>query len=368
MSVARTHSRTTVLSVGTLSALTAAIVVAAMSFASSARAVSPPDVRLGTAAQFAVLAYDGVTNTGTTTVTGDIGSFPTTTVTDNGAILPPGNVRRGPDQVVENAKPDLAAAFGQAAGAQPDTQALPADIGGRTLVGGTYNQASALGLTGTVTLDGQNDPNSVFIIQVGSDFTTAPSSSVVLTRGAQACHVYWQIGNSAVFDTATSFIGNVLAYQDISANTGATFQGRLLTTDGAVTLDTNTITLPACAAVVTPSPSTPTPAPTVTTPATPAPTRAVPVRATPRPTDSSPSRDADGGSGTDDSDSDSDGSSGTDGGDSFADADGSTTTSTPGLPNTGGPPWFLAPLGGLALLAGMALVAMARMRRGVHRA
>lgn len=186
---------------------------------------------------------------------------------------------------------------------------------------------------------------------------------MVLTRGAQACHVYWQIGNSATFDTGTRFKGNVLAYQDISANTGATFEGRLLTTDGAVTLDTNTITVPECAAVVTPS----TPAPTVTTPTTPAPTRTTPTRSTPRPTATTPSRDRDdsdgGGSGTDG------GGSGTDGGDSFTDGDGGTTTTpTPGLPNAGGPPWFLAPLGGIAVLAGIGFVVVARSARGVHRA
>lgn len=362
MSDPRTQSRTSVLSVGAATTVTALILVAAVSFASSADAVSPPDVRLGTASQFAVLAYDGVTNTGPTTVTGDVGSFPTTTVTDNGVISPPGNVRRGPDPVVEVAKADLAIAFGQAAGAQPDTQLLPADIGGETLVGGTYNQASALGLTGTLTLDGQNDPSSVFVIQVGSDFTTAPGSAVVLTRGAQACHVYWQIGNSAVFDTATAFKGNVLAYQDISANTGAMFEGRLLTTDGAVTLDTNTITLPACAAATPTSPT-----PTVTTPTTPLPTRAAPVRATRPPTTPTttptptPSRDRE-----DRGNADGSGGSGTDG-DNFADSDGSTT-STPGLPGTGGPPWFLAPVGAAAVLIGLGLVIAVRSRRGAHRA
>lgn len=364
MSDARTQSRTTVLSVGALSALSAAIVVVAVSFAGPARAVSPPDVRLGTAAQFAVLAYDGVTNTGQTTVTGDVGSFQTTTVTDNGMIAPPGSVRRGPDQVVEIGKTDLAAAFGQAAGARPDTQSLPAEAGGLTLVGGTYNQASTLKLTGTLTLDGQNDPNSVFVIQVGSDFTTAPNSSVVLVRGAQACHVYWQIGNSAVFDTDTLFMGNVLAYQDITANARAIFQGRLLTTDGAVTLDANTITMPECAAAVTPSPPAPTVAPT-----TPTPTRATPTKATPRPDVTSPSPGGDkedgGGSGTDGGDA---GGGGTDGGGSSTDADGSTTTSTPGLPNTGGPPWFLAPLGGIGVLAGIGVVIVARTSRGAHRA
>lgn len=151
MSDVRPHVRTTALSLSAvLTAMTAAIVVAAVSFVSSARAVSPPDVLLRTAAQFSVLAYDGVTNTGPTAVTGLVGSFPTTTVADNGVISPPGNVRRGPDDVVKDAKPDLKAAFDQAAGAQTDTVALDAEIGGETLVGGTYKQASALGLTGIV--------------------------------------------------------------------------------------------------------------------------------------------------------------------------------------------------------------------------
>lgn len=356
---------------GVMTALTAILVIVAVSFSSPARAAGPSDVLLGTSARFAVLAADGVTNTGTTTVTGDVGSFATTTVTDNGAILPPGNVRRGPDTVVSIAKGDLLTAYTQAAGAQTSTSALGPDIGNQTLTGGTYNRAGSLGFTGPLTLDGENDPNSVFIIQVGADFTTATGASVLLTRGAQACHVYWQIGNDAVVQVGTAFKGNLLVENDISALTGATFEGRLLSNDGAVTLDTNTITLPVCAPVVTPT----TPAPTT---ARPSPTKATPTKSKPtKSTPTSPSKgrdddDSSGGSGSGGSGSGS-GGSGTTGGGGGSGTDGSSTTdttsttSTPGLPGTGGPPWFLAPLGVAGLLAGTGLVLAARRPRGMHR-
>lgn len=336
------------------------VLAIALAVAGPAQAASPPDVLLRTTTQFAVLASDGITNTGPTTLTGDIGSAPTTSIADNGVITTTGVIRTGPDQVVADAKADLLLAIGQASGAQPATVAIPADIGGQTLVGGTYKQASSLGLTGTVILDGQNDPDSVFIIQVGQDFTTAPGASVTLTRGAQACHVYWQIGNSAVFDTTTSFKGNVLAYQDISAKTGAIFEGRLLTSDGAVTLDTNTVTLPACTPVVTPSTSTPT---ATSSTSTGAPTTATP---TPQPTNTGST----GGGGGGDSDADSDGGADadSDGGDyTGGGGSGSGISTRQDIPDTGGPSRLLAPLGGIAVVAGVALVIANRRRRGSHR-
>jgi uncharacterized membrane protein YgcG len=346
---------------------TTVIVVAAVSFASSARAAGPPDILLGTSAQFSVLAGEGVTNTGITTVEGQVGSFETTTVTDNGEIRPPANVRRGPDTVVSDAKGDLLAAYNQAA-ASPTSATLTGQIGNQTLTGGAYFQAGDLDFTGVLTLDGENDPNSVFVIKVGNSLTTGTGSSVVLTRGAQACHVYWQIGADAVVEVGNQFIGTVLAENDISAKTGATFDGRLLSNNGAVTLDANVIGASPCAAATTAPPATTTPAPTTATP-----TR----KPTPKPTKASPTRG--GGGGSDDSDSGTDGGgggggssdsdSGTDGGGGGgggSDAD-STYTSTPGLPDTGGPPQYLAPLGGVAVLAGLGLVIAARNRKGLHR-
>ncbi|MET0931135.1 MAG: ice-binding family protein [Aeromicrobium sp.] len=351
-----------------VAAMTTVIVVAAVSFASSARAAGPPDVLLGTSAQFAVLGHDGITKTGPITVTGLVGSAPTG-ISGTGVITPSGVERGIADGQVATAKADLLVAYGQAAGAQTPTTNLTGQIGNRTITGGTYNQAGSLNFTGQLTLDGENDPNSVFIIQVGADFTTATGASVILTRGAQACHVYWQIGNDAVIEVDTAFKGNILAGNDISAKTRATFEGRLLTNTGAVTLDTNTITLPVCVTATTPAPVVTTPTATPSKKPTPKPTKTT---SKPSRGDSGGSDDSDDSDDSDNSDSDTDaggGTTGTEGGagDGGSDADGSTTTSTPGLPDAGGPPWFLAPLGGAVVLAGLGIAIAARGPRGLHR-
>ncbi len=131
---------------------------------------------------------------------------------------------------------------------QTRSKALPADVGGTTLTPGAYKtQATpALGLTGTLTLDGQGDPNAVFVIQVGSALTTNVGSDVVLINGAQPCHVFWQIGSSATLGTSSQFAGSILAYTSISMNSGVTLNGRALARNGAVTLINDTITAPRC--------------------------------------------------------------------------------------------------------------------------
>jgi hypothetical protein len=142
---------------------------------------------------------------------------------------------------------------------------------------GVYNASSALDLSGAVTLDGQGDPNSVFVFQVGAGFTTASSASILLIGAAQACNVFWQIGTSATLGTNTTFVGTIMALTSITLDTGATVQGRALARNGAVTLDDNVFTTPGCAttATTTPATSTPsTPAPTATTAAGTTPTAA----------------------------------------------------------------------------------------------
>jgi LPXTG-motif cell wall-anchored protein len=170
---------------------------------------------------------------------------------------------------VTAAKTALVTAYDDAAGRTPATT-VTADLGGQTLVGGVYNAAAAMALTGTLILDGQNDPDSVWVFQAGSTLTTAGSSVVQLINGAQPCHVFWQVGSSATFGTSSDFTGHVLALTSITATTGATFKGQLLARNGAVTLDTNTITNDVCAAAVTPTPTaTPTATPSATVTATP---------------------------------------------------------------------------------------------------
>ena len=177
-------------------------------------------------------------------------------------------VNRAGGGVTQNAKADLLTAYKVAAGEGP-TSPITKDLGGQSLTAGVYNSASSIGLTGALTLDAAGDPGAVFVFQAGSTLTTASASSVVLTNGAQACNVFWQIGSSATLGTGSSFRGTILASESITATTGATIQGRLLAFGGAVTLDTNTISRPSCIAAPPTSPPTSPPAtdaPTSTTP------------------------------------------------------------------------------------------------------
>jgi len=230
-------------------ALGAALVVPALLWAAPVGAATAP-VGLGTAASFAVLAGAGITNVGPTTITGDVGTFATTNETGFNTVTLLGVDHAG-DAVTQQGKNDLTTAFNQAAGSGPPVN-LADELGGLTLTPGVYNGA-ALQITGTLTLDTLGDPNAVFIFQTGSTLTTASSSNVLVLGGATACNVYWQVPSSTTLGTSSHLIGTVMASTSITATTGATIQGRLLASTGAVTLDSNTITVPVCAP---PSPTT----------------------------------------------------------------------------------------------------------------
>jgi LPXTG-motif cell wall-anchored protein len=227
--------------------LVVAAVGLAFTFANGDRAAAAQaPVGLGTAASFAVLAGTTVTNTGPSVISGDVGLSPGTAVVG----FPPGIVNNGTihatDAAAAQAQADVTTAYNDAAG-RSSTATVTADLGGQTLVAGVYT-GPTLGLTGTVTLDAQGDPNAVFIFQAASTLITASSSVVALTNGADACNVFWQVGSSATLGTNSAFVGTVLALTSIAATTGATINGRLLARNAEVTLDSNTITNSACGA------------------------------------------------------------------------------------------------------------------------
>ncbi len=157
------------------------------------------------------------------------------------------------------AQSDLTLAYNDAASRTPAASA-PADLSGEILAPGVYKNATSLGLTGTVTLNAEGNPDAVFIFQAGSTLITGSGSHVALTGGAQACNVFWQVGSSATLGTNSTFVGNILALQSISVTTGASIDGRALARNGAVTLDDNTITAANCAT------TSPIPLPTGTVP------------------------------------------------------------------------------------------------------
>jgi hypothetical protein len=213
-------------------------------FATDALAAQPP-VGLGTADSFAVLAGQTVTNTGPTTINGDLGVMPGSAVPG----FPPGMVNgtiHAADAVALQAQSDLTTAYNDAAGRTPPAL-VSADLGGLTLTAGVYRAPGALGLTGALTLDAQGDPNSVFIFQAASTLITASASHVNLINGAQPCNVFWQVGTSATFGTTSAFVGNVMALTSVSLNNGVTLQGRALARNGSVTLINDTISAAHCA-------------------------------------------------------------------------------------------------------------------------
>jgi hypothetical protein len=223
--------------------------------ASLAYAAGPTSVGLGTASTFAILAGSGITNTGASVITGNIGSFATTSITGfPPGLLSAGSINHAGDSVTQGAKTDLVTAFNDAAGQNPVTT-VATELGGTTKNAGIYDSSDGtFGITGTVTLDAQNDPSAVFIFKTASTLITAGESHVVLTRGAQACHVFWKVGSSATLGTNSTFQGTILALTSATLTTGATVNGRVLARNGAVTLDTNTISVPTCTAA-TASPS-----------------------------------------------------------------------------------------------------------------
>lgn len=209
----------------------------------SADAAQAP-VGLGTADNFAVLSGQGITNTGPTTVNGDLGTSPNPAVT--GAGLTVNGSIHAADAVASQAQADTTIAYNDAAGRTP-VSTVATELGGQILTAGVYNSAAGtFGITGTLTFDAQGDPNAVFILQAGSTLITASNSTVALVNDASACNVFWQVGSSATLGTNSTFRGTILALESITVTTGVTIDGRALARNGAVTLDTDTITRATC--------------------------------------------------------------------------------------------------------------------------
>jgi len=238
--------------------LTVALVTTGGLSASAVPGVPGDSDFLGAAQSVAVLGGQTVTNTGPSVINGDLGVSPGSAVTGfppgivNGTIyIPPAAQAVAGQLDASNAYDALEALVGTP---------VPTELGGITYGPGVYQGAPAAGtlqITGTVVLSG--GPDDIFVFQSDSTLITASSSIVSLVGGARACNVFWQVGSSATLGSSSVFSGTVIARTSVtattSARTGATADegGRFLALDGAVTLDSNVITLPGtCATTATP--------------------------------------------------------------------------------------------------------------------
>jgi hypothetical protein len=216
------------------------------SFTTDACGLATVDLR--SAAAFAVVGGSTVTSTGPTMVTGDLGVSPGTAVVGFDDPGGPGTVigtQHLADPTADQAKLDLTTAYDDAAVRSLCRVTLEGNIGGMTLSPGLYTSGTSYEISsGDLTLDAGGDEDAIFIFQMAETLTTTAGRLMILSGGAKAGNVFWQVGSSATLGTTSVFHGTIMADQSITMNTGATLNGRALAQTGAADLDSNVIVRP----------------------------------------------------------------------------------------------------------------------------
>jgi hypothetical protein len=207
----------------------------------------PVKINLGTADKFAVMAGAGISNTSSQTyIIGDVGSYPTCTVTGLTASQVKGHLYLSCSPVTAKAQKGLTVAYNQAANATCGTDLTGKDLGGLKLKPGVYCFSTTANLTGTLTLDAEGNPDAQWIFQIGSALTTTTNSKVVMvlgrdlpqplwSKGKRGCNVYWQIGSSATIGSSNTFVGKILALDSITLGSGV-LRGKALASTAAVSI------------------------------------------------------------------------------------------------------------------------------------
>lgn len=212
-------------------------------------------INLRSTSDFVIIAGALISNIPTSAISGNVGLSPAARsyITGFGQTEIVGAIYAADDTepagvpaMLTAAKGDLTTAYNDAAGRTATDLVLLADnLGGLTLTPGLYKSSGSLEISsGNLTFDAKGNASAVFIIQIASTLTTTSGRQVILSGGAKAANIYWQVGTSATLGTTSVFKGTIMADQSIALNTGATVEGRLFARIGQVTLAGNTVVRP----------------------------------------------------------------------------------------------------------------------------
>ena len=223
------------------------ITVMLLCFPKASFGLTPPV--LGSASGFAIFTDAGaINNNGASIVTGDVGNF-TGAFNFNDGTINGSHFLTGSAETFA-AKTDLDLAYGYISTLSGPV--IGVTMVTTTLTPGIYQTGAATTLDGTLTLDGEGNPDALFIIKIGGAFATGTGAIVKLINGASLCNVFWQIDGQFDLAANSKFIGNVLAKGAIHLLEGSSLQGRALSTEGAVELHNNEVTFsPKAAGTVT---------------------------------------------------------------------------------------------------------------------
>jgi type VI secretion system secreted protein VgrG len=199
---------------------------------------------LGGAQQFAVLGAETVTNTNATTLHGDLGVAPGSSITGTDSVtFASGGAIHQTDAIAARAQADARSSYERLAALAGGIDLSGQDLGSVGVLGsGVYRFSSSAALTGGMTIDFANDPNGVIVFQIGSTLITAANSFVNVLNGTSTNGIYFQVGSSATLGADAVFAGNILAQQSVSFGSASSIAcGRALALGAAVTMIGNTV-------------------------------------------------------------------------------------------------------------------------------
>lgn len=225
------------------------MVVISHSFNGIAQSGTPPiDFDFGSVADFILFTGAGaVANTGTSAITGDVGSHAGAIAGFGSPTVLNGTIENA-NSITLNATIDLTAACVQLqniAATITDHSAIYGSIAGETIYPGVYSSLTAVAITGTLILDAQGDPDAQFIFKITGALNSVAGATVVLANGASSDNVFWIAVGAVALGANTTMVGTAIAYPGaVALGAGGAFDGRFYSTVGAIAIDTAVATIP----------------------------------------------------------------------------------------------------------------------------